>query len=48
MSTGDFLNPEKVLNPPIFGNYERTSCSDSVVTVASTDDFGNITITGED
>lgn len=48
MSTGEFLNPEEVLAPAINERYLQAGQSDEIVTVASVDDFGNVTTTGED
>lgn len=48
MSTGEFLNPEEVLAPAINERYQEAGQSDEIITVASADDFGNVTTTGED
>lgn len=48
MSTGEFLNAEEVLNTEIFERYQQAGQSDEVITIASFNDFGNVTTSGED
>lgn len=48
MSSGEFLNPDEVLEPKVAERYKQAGMSEDIVTVISEEDFGQSTLDGED